>query len=176
MEKSDKFKERFEQVNSKIGSTIEMTPEIREILGTLYEEEVFVKDIEVLSNESYKVKCRFPEYKGAIKVSDHISVSQFGDAIKHAAYVVFGLYIKNNPDKIPFTFENFLENRMNVVYKGDERDFIKKIRAGEDAYMIRDDVKIEKTGPFTVATARLKGTPETFVRGKVKCLLEDKYL
>ena len=66
-----------------------MTPEIREILGTLYEEEVFVKDIEVLSNESYKVKCRFPEYKGARKIPDHVSVSQLGDAIKHAAYVVF---------------------------------------------------------------------------------------
>ena len=176
MEKSNKFKERFEQVNSKIWSTIEMTPEIREILGTLYEEEVFVKDIEVLSNESYKVKCRFPEYKWARKASDHISVSQFGDAIKHSAYVVFWLYIKNNPDKIPFTFKNFLENRMNVVYRGDQREFTKKIRAGEDAYIIREDIKIERTWSFTIATGKLKWAPETFVRGSVKCLLEDKYL
>jgi hypothetical protein len=43
--------------------------------------------------------------------------------------MVFGLYIKNNPDKIPFSFENFLENRMNVVYRGDEREFIKKTKA-----------------------------------------------
>jgi len=39
-----------------------MTPEIYEILGTLYEEEICIKDIEVLSNKTYKVKCRFPEY------------------------------------------------------------------------------------------------------------------
>lgn len=89
MEKSNKFKERFENVNSKIGSTIEMTPQVWEILGTLYDEEIFVKDIEVISNESYKVKCRFPEYKGAKETPDHVSVSQMGDAIKHAAYVVF---------------------------------------------------------------------------------------
>lgn len=67
-----------------------------------------------------------------------------GDAIKQAAYMVFGLYIKNNPDKIPFIFKDFLENRMNVVYKSDERDFTKKIRAGEDVYMIWDHIKIEK--------------------------------
>ena len=176
MEWPNKFKDRLENVNSKIWSTIEMTPEIREILGTLYEEEVFVKDIEVLSNESYKVKCRFPEYKGARKIPDHVSVSQLGDAIKHAAYVVLWLYIKNNPDKIPFTFESFLENRMNVIYRGDEREFTKKVKAGEDAYLIRDDIEIEKTWPFTVATAKLKWTPETFVRWKVKCILEDKYL
>lgn len=153
-----------------------MTPEIFEILGTLYEEDVFVKDIEVLSNESYKVKCRFPEYTGAREVPDHISVSQMGDAIKQSAYMIFWLYIKNNPDKIPFTFEDFLENRMNVIYRWDEREFIKKIRAGEDAYLIWEDIKIEKIWPFTVATAKLKWVPETFVRGKVKCLLEDKYL
>lgn len=176
MNKPKNIGERLNSINSNIWSMIEMTPEIFEILWTLYEEEVCVKDIEVLSNESYKVKCRFPEYKGAKEIPDHISVSQLGDAIKHAAYVVFGVYIKNNPEKIPFTFENFLENRMNVIYRGDEREFTKKVRVGEDVYMIREHIKIEKTWSFTIATAKLKGTPETFVRGKVKCLLEDKYL
>jgi|GEM_PF-1810343 len=89
MNKPKNLGERLNNVNSKIGSTIEMTPEIFEILGTLYEEDVFVKDIEVLSNESYKVKCRFPEYTGAREVPDHISVSQMGDAIKQSAYMIF---------------------------------------------------------------------------------------
>ncbi len=176
MEKYTTRKERFENVPAKIGATIEMTPQVREILWTLYDEEIFVKDIEIISNESYKIKCRFSEYKSAKEIPDHISVSQLGDAIKQAAYVVFWLYIKNNPDKIPFTFKTFLENRMHVVYRGDEREFTKKIRAEEDTYMIWDNVKIEKTGPFTVATAKLSGTPETFVRGKVKCLIEDIYI
>lgn len=176
MNKSKNLGERLNNVNSTIWSTIEMTPEIFEILWTLYENEVFVKDIEVISNEVYKVKCRFPEYKKARAIPDHTSVSQMGDAIMHAAYIVFGVYIKNNPDKIPFTFKDFLENRMNVVYKWDKRDFTKKIRAGEDAYMIWDHIKIEKIWPFTIATAKLKWTSETFVRWKVKCLLEDKYL
>jgi hypothetical protein len=61
-----------------------MTPEVREILGTLYnEEEVLVKDIEILSNNEYKVKCVFPEYKKTKKLPDHVSVSQMGDAIMH---------------------------------------------------------------------------------------------
>jgi hypothetical protein len=34
---------------------------------------------------------------------------------------------------------------MNVVYRGDEREFTKKVKAGEDAYLIWDDIKIEKT-------------------------------
>lgn len=93
MNKSKNLGERLNNVNSTIWSTIEMTPEIFEILWTLYEEEICVKDIEIISNESYKVKCRFPEYKGAREVPDHISVSQMGDAIKQAAYMVFGLYI-----------------------------------------------------------------------------------
>lgn len=176
MENRNTFKERFENVNAKIGTTIEMTPEVWEILWTLYEEDIYVKDIEIISNQSYKIKCRFPEYKAAREIPDHISVSQLGDSIKQAAYVVFWLYIKNNPDKIPFTFKTFLENRMNVVYRGDEREFTRKIRAGEDAYMIWDEITIEKTGPFTIATAKLKWTAETFVRGKVKCLLEDSYV
>jgi hypothetical protein len=54
-----------------------MTPQVREILGTLYnEEEVFVKDIEVISVNKYKIRCIFPEYKSAKEIPDHVSVSQ----------------------------------------------------------------------------------------------------
>jgi hypothetical protein len=78
--------EEFGKINSRIGATIEMTPDVYEILGTLYnEEEVLVKDIEVISNNEYKVRCVFPEYKKSQELPDHVSISQMNDAIMHAS-------------------------------------------------------------------------------------------
>lgn len=40
-------------------------------------------------NNSTFIFYRDTQNRGAIKIPDHVSVSQLGDAIKHAAYVVF---------------------------------------------------------------------------------------
>lgn len=171
------MKKWFEKINSKIWSMIEMTPEVREILWTLYnEEEVLVKDIEVISNTEYKVKCRFPEYTKSKTVPDHVSVSQMGDAIMHWAFMALWIYVKNNPDKVPFDFEKFLQIRMHVKYLWDTRRFIKELKSGEDAYIVFDVEGIVKKQNFYIATMKLKWTKETFVRGEVQCLLEDKYI
>ena len=154
-----------------------MTPEVREILWTLYnEEEVLVKDIEVISNKEYKVKCRFPEYTKSKIAPNHVSVSQMGDAIMHWAFMALWIYVKNNPDKVPFDFEKFLQIRMHVKYLWDTRRFIKETKPGEDAYIVFDVEGIVKKQNFYIATMKLKWTKETFVRGEVQCLLEDKYM
>lgn len=177
MNNLNEMRKWFENINSRIWATIEMTPEVYEILGTLYnEEEVLVKDIEVLSNTEYKVRCVFPEYKKTKIASDHVSVSQMGDAIMHGAFMALWLYVKNNPDKVPFDFEKFLQIRMHAKYLGDERRFIKEIKSGEDAYIVFDVESIVKKQNFYIATMKLKWTKETFVRGQVECLLEDKYM
>ncbi len=171
------MKKWFEKINSRIWSTIEMTPEVREILWTIYnEEEVLVKDIEVISNTEYKVKCRFPKYTKTKTAPNHVSVSQMGDAIMHGAFMALWLYVKNNPDKVLFDFEKFLQIRMHAKYLGDERRFIKEIKSGEDAYLLFDVESIVKKQKFYIATMKLKWTKETFVRGQVQCLLEDKYM
>jgi hypothetical protein len=110
----------------------------------------------VLSKKEYKVKCRFPEYTKSKIVPDHVSVSQMGDAIMHGAFMVLGFYIKNNPDKVPFDFQKFLQNRMNATYLGDQRRFIKKIKSGEDAYIVFDVEGIVKKQNFYIATMKLK--------------------
>lgn len=171
------IKKWFEKINSKIWSLIEMTPEVWEILWTLYKEEnVLVKNIEILSNEEYKIKYIFPPYELSKEVPDHVSAMQMELAIIQWAFAALWLYIKNNPDNVPFDFDKFLQIRMKAKYRGDERTFTKEIKAGESAYLIFDDIMIQKTWTFYTATIELKWGKETFIRGKIKCILEDKYL
>lgn len=155
-----------------------MTPEVREILWTLYnEEEVLVKNIEVLSDEAYKIKYIFPPYTLSKEIPDHVSAMQMELAIIQWAFATLWLYIKNNPDKVPFDFEKFLQIRMKAKYRGmKNKTFIKEIKAGEAAYLIFDTIRIQKIWTFYTAILRLKWTPETFIRGEMTCVLEDKYL
>lgn len=167
----------FDKINSQIGATIEMTPEVWEILWTLYrEEEILVKDIEVLSKTEYKVRCVFPKYLKTKVAPDHVSMLQMTEAIMHGAFMVLWFYIKNNPDKVPFDFQKFLQNRMKAKYLEDHRRFIKEIKSGEDAYLIFDVESIVKKQKFYIASMKLKWNKETFARGEVRCLLEDKYI
>ncbi len=178
MENLNDMKKWFEKINSKIGSVIEMTPEVREILWTLYkEEEVLVKNIEVLSNEAYKIKYIFPPYTLSKEIPNHVSAMQMELAIIQWAFAALWLYIKNNPDKVPFDFEKFLQIRMKAKYREmKEKTFTKEIKPGESAYLIFDNIVIQKIKTFYTATVKLKWTPETFIRGEMKCVLEDKYL
>lgn len=172
------MKKWFEKINSKIWSTIEMTPEVREILWTLYnEEEVLVKNIEILSDEACKIKYIFPPYKLSKEVPDHISAMQMELAIIQWAFAALWIYIKNNIDKVPFDFDKFLKIRMRAKYRWmKNKVFIKEIKPWEAAYLIFDNIKIQKIWTFYTAVIRLKWTSETFIRGEMKCVLEDKYL
>jgi hypothetical protein len=94
-------------------------------------------------------------------------------AIIQWAFAALWLYIKS---KSPMDFEKFLQIRMKAKYRWDERTFTKEIKPWEDAYLIFNNIDIQKVWSFYTATIGLKWTPETFVRGKIKCVLEDKYL
>ena len=176
MSESNKLKERFENINSKIWSTIEMTPNIWEILWTLYQEEsVLVKDIEVLWKNKYKIKYVFPEYKLVKNKVDHVSGMQMQLAIFQWLFASIWLYIKNNPSWI-LNFDTFLKIRMDALYRRDQRTFTKKIKANQEAFLIFEITDIRKKWNIYSVLCKMNSSPDTFIRWEVECILEDKYI
>ena len=58
---------------------------------------------------------------------------------------------------MPFDFEKFLQIRMKAKYREmKEKTFIKEIKPGEPAYLIFENIVIQKIKKFYTATVRLK--------------------
>lgn len=175
-------------MESKIWSLIKMKPEIWEHLWVLYpEEKVYVKNVEILSNTEYKIQCVFPPSKDNKWRKDIVDITQKQAAITQSLYISFGLYVKNNPEKIPFPAEKYRDARKDAVYARDSKYFWdeNKIIPGKETYTIIEVSKIRKgytiteKEPFYAVFFNMKGDPNSdniLVNGKVTCALMEKYV
>lgn len=171
-----KLKEWLENISSQIWSLIEVTPDVWEILGWLYEEEyLFSKSIELLKDNKYKVMFSFPEYKLVKWWLTHVSAAQMQIAIFQWLFCAIGLYIKNISDS-PISFETYVKNRSNALYRRDTRTFTKQLHFHENAYLIFSIENITKKGNLYSITCKIHRSPETFMHWEVECVLEEKYL
>lgn len=172
MNSFESFKQTVDKINTKIWSTIEMTPQIWEILWTLYNEEhVFVKSIEVLTDNRFKIRFVFPEYNLTKEKLWHVSWVQMQLAIFQWLYLSIGLYIKNNPYS-PITFEDFLKNRNWALYRRDTRTFSKMLQPWENWYLIFEINSVKTKWWFHSVTTKLLKSKETFINWEVECVLE----
>lgn len=166
------IKESIKKIDSKIGSIIKMSPEIWEIVWTFYNEEnIFVKNIEVLSDSKFKIKFVFPEYDLTKEKLWHVSWVQMQLAIFQWLYISIGLYIKNNINS-PIDFENFLKNRNNALYHRDNKTFNKMIKPLEECFLTFDINNIESNDKYHSVLVKLDKDKDTFIYWEIECVLK----
>ncbi len=178
IEEINKKKEFLQQMNVDIGRIIEMTPEVREILGTLYkEDQVFAKKIEILGNNLFKIEFVFPKFE-SIKIEwDHVSIVQMQLALVQWLFTAIWLAIRQNGVNSPMSYETYLLNRANTLYRRDERTMRKKLKFNEKSYLIFKLQPVIKKWKniYSIITDIIKDK-DTFLDGKVECVLQDQYL
>lgn len=175
--KYKELKENFKKLPESIWSLIELTPEVREILWSLYKtESIYVKNIEILDHNKFKIHCKFPKYWLSIEEPDHVSNVQMQAAFNQSLYCAIWLYIRQLWDKSVLSYETFLLNRMNVIYRHDERTFSIKLKPLEDAYLIlKLEPVIKKWNLYSVITDFIRHR-DCFMHWRIECLLEEKYI
>ncbi len=175
--KYQELKENFQKLPETIWSLIELTPEIREILGSLYKtESIYVKTIEIIEEGKFRISCKFPKYWLSIEEPDHVSNVQMQAAFNQALYCAIWLYIRQKWINSALSYATFLSNRMNVIYRRDERTFSIKLKPSESSYLILQlEPILKKWNIYSITTNFLKNK-ECFMHWKIECLLEDKYV
>ena len=175
--KYEELKESFKKLPEQIGSLIELTPKVWEILWSLYKTEaIYVKNIEIVWQNTFKVCCKFPKYWLSIEELDHVSNVQIQAALNQALYSAIWLTIRQQWMDSPISYETFLYNRMNVLYRHDERTFTKMLKPWEEAFLILEiEPVIKKWNMYAITTQLLKAK-ECFLYWEIECLLQDKYI
>jgi len=175
--KYEELKESFKKLPEQIGSLIELTPEVWEILWSLYKTEaIYVKNIEIIWQNTFKICCKFPKYWLSIEELDHVSNVQMQAAFNQALYSAIWLAIRQQGINSPISYETFLLNRMNALYRHDERTFRKILKVWEEAFLtLQIEPFIKKWDMYAITTNFLR-TNECFMHWKVECLLQDKYI
>ena len=173
--KHEELKKRFQELPEKIGSIIELTPDVWEILWSLYiPEAIYVKNIEVIWENTYKVCCKFTEYK--LANIDHVSNVQMQAAFNQALYCAIWLSIRQLWTHSPISYESYLRNRTHTLYRHDERTFRKQLKPGEEWFLtLKVNPVVKKWDLFTISTDFLR-TPECFMHGKIDCLLPESHV
>lgn len=176
-EKIEQLKQGLNNISTEIWDIIEMSPEVREIIGSLYkEDQLLAKSIEILWDNVYKIKFFFPEYKLSKDKLDHVSINQMGQALVQWLFLSFGLSIKQNWANSPMSYDTFLLNRNNALYRRDQRTMRKKLRSEEDAYLIYQVIPFIKKGNTYSIKATLLRAKEVFLDWSVECIMQDEYL
>jgi hypothetical protein len=156
---------------------IELTPEVWEILWSLYKTEaIYVKTIEIVWQNTFKVCCKFPKYWLSIEEPDHVSNVQMQAAFNQALYSAIWLAIRQQGINSPISYETFLLNRMHVLYRHDERTFNKEIKPWEEVYLTLQIEPVSKKWNMYSITTNFLRTKECFMFWKIECLLQEKYI
>lgn len=173
-------KKRFlESINTEIWTTIEITPEIREILWNYKEDQIMTRSLEVLGDNLFKIKFVFPYYDIVKKgmPNDHVSIVQMQLALVQWLFTAIWFAIKQNGVNSPMSYETYLLNRGNVLYRRDERTMRKKLKFNEECYLIfKLHPVIKKWTKIYSIVAEIVKDKDTFLDGKVECVLQDEYL
>lgn len=178
VEELKKKKEWLDAIDVEIWSIIEMTPEIRDIIGTLYkDDQILAKNVEVLGNNVFKIEFLFPEYNLWKVMPDHVSIVQMQFALVQGLFIAIWFGIKQNGVNSPMSYETYILNRPNTLYRRDERTMRKKITFGERCYLIfKVNPIIKKWKSIYSIMIDIIKDKDTFLDGKVECVLQDQYL
>lgn len=178
LEELQKKKENFQKLNIDIWRVIEITPEIWEILWNYKEELILTRKIEIIWENLFKVEFAFPVYNmvtGELP-NEHVSIIQMQLAIIQWLFMAFGFAIKQKGANSPMSYETFLLNRGEALYRRDEKTMRKKLKFNEKAYLIfKVQPFIKKWNNYCITAEMLK-SKETFLDGKVECVMQDQYL
>lgn len=168
----------LDSINVEVWTTIEMTPQIWEILWNYREDQFLVRNIEILGHNLFKVEFVFPYYS-IVKEgmpNDHVSIVQMQLAIVQWLFVSIWLGIRQNKVNSPMSYETFLLNRWEVLYRRDERTMRKKLKFNERCHLIfklRESAK--KWNIYSIVTDMVRDK-DAFLDGWVECVLQDQYL
>lgn len=141
-----------------------------EILENCYPgDEIFSKDLEIISDSKIIVTYYFPAYKRAKRDISYVSANQIVPAILEGLFVVSGNYVKSGSDKlIDFNYEIFLEKMWDAIFREfDKLTFLKKIPKEEPIEIIFEVLKTEKIKNYFIFNFKFSGP----VRGFAKCLI-----
>jgi hypothetical protein len=176
MKSISNIKHSLEAIPASIWQLIEISPDIRDILWGFYQEEfLFATSIEVQNNNKYKVSFKFPPYKIIKWWLWHVSAAQMQIAIFQWLFCSIGLYIKNTKDSI-ISFETYMKNRSNALYRRDNRTFTKQLSFQEEWYLIFEITNVQKKNNIYSITCKLVRSKETFIHWEIECVLEEKYI
>ncbi|MFA5747519.1 MAG: hypothetical protein WC872_00225 [Candidatus Absconditabacterales bacterium] len=177
--KYDELKENFKKIPNNIGALIEITPDVWEILGSLYKTDIiYAKSVEILDKNKFKITFKFPKFEGVIDIAaiDHVSVVQMQAAINQSLYCGIGLSIRQQGIQSPISYEKFLHLRKHSLYRHDERTFRKFLKPGENAYLILEIETIIKKGNMYSINTKFIKDKDCFMDGVVECILQEKYI
>lgn len=176
-EKLQEQKEILWNLNTEIGRIIEITPEVWEILWHYHEKEILARSIEILWHNLFKVEFVFPEYNLTKGDLGHVSIVQMQLALVQWLFTAIWFGIKQNGVNSPMSYETYLLNRDNALYRRDERTMRKKLKFNEKCYLIfKLAPVIKKWKRIYSIMADIIRDKDTFLDGRVECVLEDEYL
>lgn len=141
-----------------------------EILENCYpEDEIFSKDLEIISDKKIIITYYFQSYKRAKRDISYVSANQIIPAILEGLFVASGNYVKSGSDKsLSFNYEVFSEKMWDAIFREfDKLTFLKKIPKEEPIEIIFEVLKTEKIKNYFVFSFKFSGP----VRGFAKCLI-----
>lgn len=178
VEELQKKRKWLEALNVEIWTIIEITPEIWDIIWTLYkDDQILARKVEVLGENVFKIEFVFPEYNLWKVIPDHVSIVQMQFALVQGLFTAIGFAIKQNGIDSPISYETYILNRPNTLYRRDERTMRRKIKFDERSYLIFKVNPIIKKGTtiYSIMIDIVKDK-DTFLDGRVECVLQDQYL
>lgn len=156
---------------------LETPAPVYEILWRFYtEENILIKEIELLAEDEYKFGFIFPEYKLAKVWLEHVSWVQMTLARFQALYTWIILAIKDWGIKSTLSYEVCLKNLYNVLYRWWNITHRKVLFPWEISYLtIKVSDVIMKWNFYTIECNFLKKN-DSFLYWTEKCILEDRFV
>ncbi len=176
-EEISKISEWLKKISLDTKVTIETPPEVYEILWHFYNEDnIFLKNIERLEDNIFKLWFIFPKYNLSKKWLDHVSGVQMTLARFQALYTAIWLAIKTGSINQLMSYEIFLANMYNVLDREYQITHSKICFPGEMVFLIvQVNEPIIKWNFYTIECKFLRSS-ETFLHGSEKCVLENRFI
>lgn len=181
LEELQQKKGRINSLSVEIWTTIEITPEVWEILWCYREDLLLARNVEILWHNLFKIEFVFPTYN-MIKwelneENNHVSIIQMQLAIVQWLFTAIGMTIKQNWISSPMSYETYLLNRGNVLYRRDQRTMRKKLKFNEKSSLIfKVNPIIKKWWTIYSIMIDLIKDKDSFLDGRVECVMQDEYL
>lgn len=141
-----------------------------EILGNCYpEENLYARDMEIISGSKVVVSFFFPEYVRAKRSISYTSANQIVPAVLEGLYLTAGNYVKNEKNKpIKFSYEDFSEKMWLAIFREFEHFVFSQKIISETLTEITFEVEdIKESKNYFVFCFKFFGP----VRGSARCLI-----